>query len=265
MTSKKRQKELARAKMERQAARRAEAARRTRRRQRFLILGLVIALVVATTGGLLLTTIFDDDETAADAPPDLSTGEQPVAACSAPGIPVAEPLSFEQAEEVVADGEAIALTLNTNCGPIGIKTRPGRAPSTVNSMTFLAESGYFDRTICHRLTTEGLYVLQCGDPTGTGSGGPGYTIDDENLPTDAEVTYPAGTVAMANSGPDTNGSQFFIVYEDSPLPPGYSIWGEVVEGLDIVTSVAEAGVVDGGPDGAPAQTVMIDTVSVIRG
>jgi peptidyl-prolyl cis-trans isomerase B (cyclophilin B) len=136
------------------------------------------------------------------------------------------------------------------------------APTTDASMAYLADKGYFDGTSCHRLTTAGIYVLQCGDPEGTGMGGPGYEIPDENLPAEAANNYPAGTVAMANAGPNTNGSQFFIVYQDTTLPGAYTIWGKVVEGLDTVQSVAAAGVAGGGADGAPAETVTIEKATV---
>lgn len=150
--------------------------------------------------------------------------------------------------------------LNTTIGELGFAMDP-KAPKTVGAMSALAAKGYFDGTKCHRLTTEGIFVLQCGDPTGTGTGGPGYTMEDENLPTGAAV-YPAGTVAMANAGPNTNGSQFFIVYDDSPLPPNYSVWAKVTSGLDKVKKVAANGTVDGTPDGAPKTPVTINTITV---
>ncbi len=158
--------------------------------------------------------------------------------------------------------------LNTNCGPITFTAFGKKAPVTVITMTFLAKAGFFDHSLCHRITTASFYVLQCGDPTATGKGGPMFQYDDENKPTNAAVTYRAGTVAMANSGVDanghgTNGSQFFIVYKDSPtLPPDYSIWGRVTSGLDIVKRVAAAGVVGGGTDGTPVQKIAIESVSV---
>ena len=153
------------------------------------------------------------------------------------------------------------MTLNTNLGRIVIAMNPA-APITDASMAYLAADGYFDGTTCHRLTTQGIYVLQCGDPEGTGRGGPGYQIPDENLPEAAVNNYPKGTVAMANAGPNTNGSQFFIVYADTTLPAAYTVWGEVTEGLDIVEQVAAAGVAGGATDGAPAQTVTIETATV---
>ena len=105
-------------------------------------------------------------------------------------------------------------------------------------------------------------MLQCGDPAGNGTGGPGYSIPDENLPAEGEANYPAGTVAMANAGPGTGGSQFFIVYEDTTLPSGYTIWGTVAKGLDVVKGIAAAGVEGGGTDGPPAQRVVIEKATL---
>jgi peptidyl-prolyl cis-trans isomerase B (cyclophilin B) len=153
------------------------------------------------------------------------------------------------------------FTLTTNCGEIQIEADGISAPLTVISMSYLANKGFFDKSPCHRLTTQGIYVLQCGDPSGTGSGGPAYTAPDENLPKGVGNIYPAGSVAMANSGPGTNGSQFFIVYEDnSRLGPNYSLWGRVVKGLDIVKAVAAMGSDNSrGPgDGAPIQPIAIE-------
>ena len=104
--------------------------------------------------------------------------------------------------------------------------------------------------------------MQCGDPTGTGTGGPGFNIPDENLPEAVENNYPAGTVAMANAGPGTSGSQFFLVYQDTTLGPDYTIWGSVTSGLDILQTIASAGVVDGGTDGAPLTGVTIESTKV---
>ena len=131
-------------------------------------------------------------------------------------------------------------------------------------MSFLANRGFFNQTQCHRLTTQGIYVLQCGDPTATGSGGPGFSFKDENLPKAANgsAVYKRGTVAMANSGPNTNGSQFFLVYKDSPLPPNYSVWGHITNGLDILDQIAGAGVAGGTGDGGPNQRVVISKASV---
>ena len=154
------------------------------------------------------------------------------------------------------------FTFQTNCGSIVVTTVGAKAPITITQLSTLARGGYFDNSLCHRLTTQGLYVLQCGDPTATGTGGPNFTYGDENLPTATVNNYPAGTVAMANSGAGTNGSQFFLVFADTTLGANYTIWGTITQGLDIVKAIAKAGVKGGGADGAPNQTVAINRVVV---
>jgi peptidyl-prolyl cis-trans isomerase B (cyclophilin B) len=154
------------------------------------------------------------------------------------------------------------FTLTTNCGNIVIKADGKSAPITVTALSALANGGFFDQTLCHRLTTEDIYALQCGDPTATGLGGPNFTYRDENLPNPVENNYPAGVVAMHNSGQDTNGSQFFIFYADTSLPPSYTIWGKVTKGLEIIQMVAKSGVLDGKKDGAPKLKIGIEKVKV---
>jgi peptidyl-prolyl cis-trans isomerase B (cyclophilin B) len=154
------------------------------------------------------------------------------------------------------------FTLVTNCGNIEISAVGAKAPFTMTSIAALAKGGFYNNTLCHRLTTQGLFVLQCGDPTATGSGGPEFTYPDENLPANKKNNYPAGTVAMANSGPNTNGSQFFLVYANTTLAPSYTIWGTITSGLDIVKAIAKAGAVGGAPDGKPAKTIAIQKVLV---
>ena len=154
------------------------------------------------------------------------------------------------------------FTFTTNCGNIVIKADGKGAPITVAALSALANGGFFDQTLCHRLTTENIYVLQCGDPTATGLGGPNFTYRDENLPNPVENNYPAGVVAMHNSGQDTNGSQFFIFYADTSLPPSYTIWGKVTKGLEIIQMVAKSGVLDGKKDGAPKLKIGIEKVKV---
>lgn len=179
--------------------------------------------------------------------------------------------------EYVADGSAadvtappaaptvkgtVPVTLSTSVGDLELTLTADRTPCTVGSFVSLAEQGYFDGTSCHRLTTEGIYVLQCGDPTGTGAGGPGYSFADE---LDGTETYGVGTLAMANAGPNTNGSQFFIVYDDSPLPPAYTVFGKVVpDSIEIVADVAADGSdnANGPGDGAPNTPVDIESVTV---
>lgn len=168
--------------------------------------------------------------------------------------------------KTIAKKLASTFTISTNCGDIVIKSVGKKAPRTITDMAALANGKYFDNSLCHRLTTQGLYVLQCGDPTATGSGGPGFQYLNENLPKAGAANYPKGTVAMANSGPNTNGSQFFLVYADTQLGPDYTIWGKITKGLDILEFVASKGAAkqqsDGkfyyGPDGIPVQPVQIN-------
>jgi len=155
------------------------------------------------------------------------------------------------------------FTIVTNCGTIVIAADGKDAPVTVQVMQALATAGYFANTLCHRLTTAGLFVLQCGDPTASGSGGPAFTYGNENLPTGTLNNYPAGVVAMANTGqPNSNGSQFFLVYKDTTLAPSYTRWGTIIKGLNIVQAIAAQGVAGGGSDGTPAQKIAIESVSV---
>lgn len=139
----------------------------------------------------------------------------------------------------VANTGSVELTMNLSGSAIGLTLDRTKTPCTTNSFVSLAAQGYFDKTSCHRLVDSGIFVLQCGDPTGTGSGGPGYEFADELTGTE---TYQAGTLAMANAGPNTNGSQFFIVYADSMLPPSYTVFGHVdAAGLKVVRQIGKAG------------------------
>jgi peptidyl-prolyl cis-trans isomerase B (cyclophilin B) len=154
--------------------------------------------------------------------------------------------------------------IRTNRGDIVINLLNSKATCTVNSFAYLAAKNYFSNTPCHRLTTVGIFVLQCGDPAGTGSGGPGYKFADENL---AGARYTAGTVAMANSGPGTNGSQFFLVYKNSlSLPANYTPFGTIVSGLNIIQKVAQAGSDNSNAtgDGHPKDKVDIQSVTISK-
>ena len=151
------------------------------------------------------------------------------------------------------------IVLDTNCGEIVIEPFHDGAPMALTAIRALIRGGYYDETLCHRLTTEGLFVLQCGDPTASGYGGPNFTFGLENLPENRADNYPAGIVAMANSGrPPVNGSQFFFVYEDTTLAPSYTIWGRVIKGFDIIKMIAKAGTKDGSNNGMPKQTIAIE-------
>jgi peptidyl-prolyl cis-trans isomerase B (cyclophilin B) len=281
-TKEQRRKELARAKWERQQRRRADRARRARRRNVILAVALVV-LVAAGGFGLVALLSGDDESTnqAADekgAEPTASGSGEPSSPppdpCDAPaeGKPGGDQWDAEPEMTVDTSSEYV-MELKTSCGPVEITMDAEAAPHTVNSFNFLAGEGYFDHTACHRLTTEGIFVLQCGDPQGTGSGGPGYTIPDENLddPDVAGGTYPAGTVAMANqynaqdgSGRDTGGSQFFLVYEDSTLPPDYTPFGTITGGMDVLKKIADAGATTDQTTGmtVPNATVVINEATV---
>lgn len=270
----KRRRELARAKAERQGANRTKREAERKRRQlltagvatlALLIAGLAFVFWPSGDGASTQASAEGEQATAATAEPSESVSEmtgKPVEGCTTAPTGVESPKSWETAPANQLTADKYTLTLQTNCGDVVISTQPKAAPQTVNSMLWLAQEGFFDNTLCHRLTTSGIYVLQCGDPTASGSGGPGYQLPDENLPKEGGVNYPAGTVAMANSGANTAGSQFFLVYKDTTLPAGYTIWGEVTKGLDIVKRVADAGVIDGGSDGGPVQPIGIVSTTV---
>jgi peptidyl-prolyl cis-trans isomerase B (cyclophilin B) len=277
-----RRKQLARAKWERQQERRNNRVRRGRQRRVFLV---VLAVLLVAGGGTAFAMLAtnDDGDTSDQAAGGEAGGESTDEPADAASPPVEDPCeapaegepstqTWDAEPEMAVDTSAdYLMRLETTCGDIEITMDAEAAPHTVNSFAFLAGEGYFDHSRCHRLVPEGIHVLQCGDPQGTGAGGPGYTIPDENLddPDVADGVYPAGTVAMANqynpsddSGRDSGGSQFFLVYEDSQLPPDYTPFGTVTGGLDVLELIAEAGAA--APDPATGNTAPHATVVVNR-
>ncbi|WP_316520230.1 peptidylprolyl isomerase [Kitasatospora brasiliensis] len=278
VSSEQRRRQLAREKYERQMERRVAAA--TARKRRNTILGASLAVVVLAGGGTLIATgAFGSDDkksdtTAAAQPAPTQAGEpttptrKPVEGCAAPapGAPNGKTWQTEPPMTIDPSG-GYTMTLDTNCGKVTVALDAAKAPHTVNSFNFLAGEQFFDHTKCHRLTTDGIFVLQCGDPTASatvpgGTGGPGYKFTDENL---TGATYPAGTVAMANSGPGTNGSQFFLVYKDTKLSPNYTPFGKITGGLDVVQKIAAGGTLEGAPDGHPMADVTFNSVTVAKG
>jgi peptidyl-prolyl cis-trans isomerase B (cyclophilin B) len=226
-----------------------------------LILGLALAAAcggdAGTSGG------SQPPPSAAPATSAPAAPAAPAGPCHspAPGSPASLHFGAEPAMSLDTQARYTAV-LNTSCGAVTLALEAAQAPHTVNSFVFLAGQKYFDHSPCHRLTTAGIFVLQCGDPTGTGTGGPGYTIPDENL---AGATYAAGTVAMANTGqPHSGGSQFFLVYRDSQLPPSYTPFAKVSAGLDVLQQIAALGTTTGSSDGPPRGGVVIDSVSVTK-
>lgn len=268
MTGKKeRQRKLARQRMLRQQQRRAEQARKTRQ---ITIVAVVCCVVVglgvggyflfAGTGGSKAAAASATSSATPSASASASTQAEPATTCSYQasgtaarnvGLPPTKP-------DYKAGYQA---TIHTNRGDVVIDLLNSKATCTVNSFVYLAAKKYFNGTHCHRLTTIDPFVLQCGDPTGTGSGGPGYKFANENL---AGAKYTQGTVAMANSGPNTNGSQFFIVYKNSKLAASYTPFGEVVKGLGIIQNVAKAGSnnANAAGDGHPKEKVVIESVTI---
>jgi peptidyl-prolyl cis-trans isomerase B (cyclophilin B) len=266
---------------------RQQRARMQRRRkiQRWTLTGTIIAAVVGLGLGLTLTFAGGGTpkaKAAATAKPSATPSASATAAAvaepahhctytasggSKPSLPAATP-----------DWSATyTATIKTNRGPIVIKLANSKATCTVNSFVHLAETNFWNSTQCHRVSNEaGLYMLQCGDPTAkasqtlacsgsknvAGSGGPGYQFSDENL---TGATYPAGTLAMANGGANTNGSQFFLVFADTSLSPNYTPFGTITSGLDILQNVAKAGTTctyAGAGGGVPKDKVIINSVSI---
>jgi peptidyl-prolyl cis-trans isomerase B (cyclophilin B) len=284
LPGKKRERELQRQRYQR---RRARAQREHERRRRInTIVGAVVAVLVVAGGASYAGVALSGGgggKTAAKTSPSASPTARSTASPSSSaqafdgtcsytptkGAPHVKDVGTPPAK--VAHPTRRTATIKTNRGTITATLLGKKAPCTVNSLAFLASKDYFNDTPCHRLTTKGIFVLQCGDPSGTGSGGPGYKFNDENLAAfggkpggDTPVTYPAGTLAMANSGPGTNGSQFFLVYSDSKLAPKYTPFGRITSGLDVVKQVAKKGVQGGGSDGKPAKKVTIEDLTVSK-
>ncbi len=272
-----RRRKLAREHYERQQARRGHQHHRTRR------LSIIAGAAVVVLGlGAGATAIFlsgggKPPSAAAATPKPTPTGAATPSASPTPST-VAEPASHcvytpsgTAARKVGIPpvkprykGKAYLATIKTNRGTIRLALVNNKATCTVNSFLYLASKNYFSNTPCHRLTTSGIYVLQCGDPTGTGSGGPGYKFANENT---TGAQYTQGAVAMANAGPGTNGSQFFLVYRNSTtLPANYTLFGKIVSGLGIIQNVAKAGSdnANGQGDGHPKEKVTIESVTFTK-
>lgn len=265
-----RRRQLAREKFLRQQQRRTAARRKARMRNSVIasVLGVVIigSLALYTTGVLKDDGTKKENAGAEVSPSPTSKAPDP---CEKPAEGKVKTATWKKEPAMTIDKSAkYTMKLATTCGDIDIDLKASAAPHTVNSFNFLAGKGYFDHSKCHRLTTNQIYVLQCGDPTGTGTGGPGYTIPDENLKDKSlkDNTYPAGTVAMANTGQkNSGGSQFFLVYQDSQLPPSYTPFGTVSEsGMKVLKKIADAGESTGGGDGAPNATVVINKATVSK-
>lgn len=211
-----------------------------------------------------LQTLEVTSTTALSGPPTNIDGfRQQEVACDGELPEPPQDLEFEAPEDMAIDPASRPVaTITTSCGDIVVELDPSIAPATVNSFVFLAESGYFDGTASHRILPG--FVIQAGDPSATGLGRPGYTLPDE-FP-GADFVYERGTIAMANAGPGTGGSQFFLMLDDAGLPPQFSVFGEVVAGLDVMDRIAEVplGVSPRGEESVPLESVFIESVTVER-
>ncbi|GAA0916697.1 MULTISPECIES: peptidylprolyl isomerase [Streptomyces violaceusniger group] len=283
VSNEQRRRQLAREKYLRQQQRRETA--RHKSRQRNVVIAAVLAVVLAGGGAVAATGALSGkdkdkkDDAASSATPSAAPTSKAPDPCAKEAKAVAgkkpKKMSWKKEPAVTIDKSAsYTMKLETTCGDISVTMDAGKAPHTVNSFSFLAGKGYFDHTKCHRLVNQGIYVLQCGDPQGTGAGGPGYTIPDENLK-DASIKggkYPAGTVAMANQynpqtkqGRNTGGSQFFLVYKKSNLPPDYTPFGTVDKaGMKVLSKIANAGAAppDQTMNTAPNASVVINKATV---
>lgn len=278
----------AKRKLERQLERRAA---QERKRRIYTIVGSAVAavVVIAAVVATFVITRKDSGDTTASAATTTPAADQPAANGQLPAFvapadlgancqypatqePASKQVNPPRTGKVPTDPANVSVSMVTTQGNIGLQLDNGKAPCTVNSFASLAGQNYFNDTPCHRLTTGGLSVLQCGDPTGRGTGGPGYQFANEyptnqyqpdNPALQQPVLYPRGTLAMANAGPGTNGSQFFLVYKDSQLPPGYTVFGKIDDtGLATLDKIAAAGVAGGGPDGKPALDVQLKSVAL---
>ncbi len=213
-----------------------------------------LATTTTTSTEASSTTIADDASTEGLRAEYLAFREQPVA-CGAQAPPPLTPMSFDAPADMgIAPDATVTATVSTSCGDMVLELDPSAAPETVNSFVFLAEQGYFDGIVSHRIAPG--FVLQIGDQTATGSGGPGYSIVDE-LPADSSA-YKAGSLAMANSGANTSGSQFFIDFVDTGLPPQYSVFGQLVEGDEVLAAIEEIPV----SGDTPLESLYIESVEI---
>jgi peptidyl-prolyl cis-trans isomerase B (cyclophilin B) len=209
---------------------------------------LATATLVTAAAGVAAIGVTTSGATTASTPalprlnaPGLHAEAAPATAADACGYQAAIPADRFKGIPVFNATQAAQpyiVKFFTTQGVITVRMLTSQAPCTTFSFRFLASKGFYNQTHCHRLTVQGIYVLQCGDPTGTGSGAPGYQFNDENL---TGATYPAGTVAMANAGPNTNGSQFFFTWKDTTLQPAYTPFGTVIGGLNVLQKIAAAG------------------------
>jgi peptidyl-prolyl cis-trans isomerase B (cyclophilin B) len=296
--SKERERRRARERFEQQRNAHRERQRKNRKRAGIglavlCVLGLIagVTTIVVSGGGTATAAKKPAAKVSATASPTASATAsaspaavtEPATHCSYPSASAGTVVKSSLPTASPDYKATYTASIKTNLGPITIDLANSKATCTVNSFVHLASDNFWNNTQCHRLsTTDGLYMLQCGDPTAKasqtlscssatlGTGGPGYEFASENLPTagsSGSVTYKAGTVAMANSGGATNGSQFFLVFKNTTLGPDYTPFGTITSGLDILQNVAKAGTsctFAGAGGGVPKDKVDIDSVSISK-
>ncbi|UKN41806.1 peptidyl-prolyl cis-trans isomerase [Mycobacterium lepromatosis] len=288
--------EQRRAKAKRKLKRQLERRARQARWRRVLVISGGVVAAVAVIATIVATVVVNKhghkhDTASTTASNSLTATEAPAVTPSVPPLPsfqpsinlgancqyppsankAAKPVKPPRTGKVPTDPATVSVSMTTNQGNIGLLLNNAESPCTVNNFASLTGQGFFNNTKCHRLTTSPkLGVLQCGDPKVDGTGGPGYEFANE-YPTDQyplndpklkqPVLYPRGTLAMANAGPNTNGSQFFLVYQDSQLPPEYTVFGTIqADGLATLDKIAKGGIAGGGDDGPPATEVTIESL-----
>jgi peptidyl-prolyl cis-trans isomerase B (cyclophilin B) len=243
-------------------SRQALRAMEARRNRQVLVIVIVMIALIGTFVGTTLALQSGDKATPAGQGYKAAPVTKPLVAGCRPAPAVPGKRTGTLPDKATAAGKTFIATVTTNCGVISMELDGTKAPQTVASFAGLAKSGYWRDSPCHRLTATGIFVLQCGDPTGTGNGSPGYGFGVENPP--ADFNFAPGTLAMARtSDPKSNGGQFFIVYKATTLQDkvGYSVFGKVTRGMDIVQKIAAAGV-NPSDNTAPMQPISILTVNV---
>jgi len=268
----KQRRESARRHLERQLQRRQEREARQRKitliasiSGTIVLIGVIVLVVVIWSGGDKKKTAAAGSTTS----PSATTSTSPSATTSpssAPSYPCSWTKTGAASKKATVPSTTtpsrkgtVLVDVATSRGALTFTLNRAAAPCAVESFVSLSKQKYFDSTPCHRLTTTGIYVLQCGDPGGTGSGGPGYSFDDELT---GHEKYTRGVLAMANSGADTNGSQFFIVYKNSTLGPSYTVFGTVSKGLAVVDKVAAGGANPVG-DGKPKLPISLTNLKAL--
>ena len=224
------------------------------RDRRWIVLAVFALIAVGVVAAILIGRGGGDDGDSADTSTTASNG------CEKVEQPDPKDVSFPKAKQVIEPGEKVSAVVETSCGTFTIALDTERAPKTANSFAFLSEEGFYDELTFHRIVPG--FVIQGGDPEGTGTGGPGYKVEEKPP---ANLAYTKGVVAMAKSSVEpsgTSGSQFYVVTgADAGLPPEYALVGKVDEGLDVVERIGKLGT----PAETPKQTVVIDTITIEKG